>query len=114
MALGTGRHGNPPLIDRRIRIDLGLDSVNAMAGRAGGRVASPPCGKGSVDALNKLPRNVRVAHPARLRNIGTEDRGLGIDQGSQVMAPMTARAGHLSCHLMNASLKEFPRTRPCP
>ena len=113
MALRAGRQGNSSLIDRRIGIDLGLDSVNAVAGGAGGRVASPPCGKDSVDALNKLSRDVRMAYPAGLRNVGTEDRGLGIDQGPQVVAPMTARAGHLSCHLMNASLEEFSGTRPC-
>jgi len=96
MALRTGGQGDSLLINRRIGIDHRFDPVETMTGCAGGRIASPPCSKNSVDALNKLFRNIRMASPAGMGDTGSEDGRFWIGQGSQVMTPVATGTGHLS------------------
>ena len=91
MALRAGRQGDPFLVHGRIGVHLGLDPMNAVAGRAGGRVRSPPGCKNPVNAAGERLCNLRVAVPARLRDIRSKDRGFGINQGSQVVAAVAAR-----------------------
>jgi hypothetical protein len=107
MTLRTGCQGDPPLVHGRIRIDLCLDSVNAVAGRTGGRIASPPRRKGSVDTVDKLLCNVRMANAASLGDVGAKNRRLRVNQGPQTVTPVTTDATHSSRHLMDASLEEF-------
>ena len=73
MALRAGGLGDSLLINRRIGIYLRFDPMETMTGCAGGRIASPPCSKNSVDALSKLFRNIRMASPAGVGDIGSED-----------------------------------------
>jgi hypothetical protein len=113
MALRTGCQGDSLLIHRRIRIDLCLDPMNAMARRAGGRVASPSRCKNPMNTFDELFRNLGMAYPAGLRDVRPEDRGLGVNQGSQVVTSVTTRAGHFSCLLMDTSFELFSRRQSC-
>jgi hypothetical protein len=74
MTLRTSRHSDPPLIDRRVGIDLRFNAVNPMTGGARRRIGPPPCGKHTMNAFYKLFGNIRMAGPTRLGNIGSKDR----------------------------------------
>ena len=61
MALRAGSHSNPSFIDWRIRIHLRLDSMDAMAGGAGGNITSASCDEYAVDAFCKFFGNLGMA-----------------------------------------------------
>ena len=105
MALGTGGHRNPSLMNRGIRIYFCLDPVETVTGRAGGGITSSPCCKNPVDTLCKLIGDIRMAGPTGLRNIGPKDRRLRIDERPQVMAPMAIRTRDLARHPMYTFLE---------
>src|SRR4030042_7078384 len=102
MTLGTGGHRNPSLMDRGIRVHFGFDPVETVTGGTGGGIASSPCCKHSIDAFCKLFGNILRAFPTGLGDIGSEDRGFGIDERSQVMTPVAIRTCDLTCLPMNA------------
>ena len=111
MALRTGGHCNPSLMDRRIRVHFGFDPMEPMIGGTGGGIASSPCCKHSMDALGKLFGHIGMALPAGLGDIGTEDRGFGIDEGSQAVASVAIRTGDLTRLSMNAFFEFLFRQR---
>ena len=91
MALRTGCKSDSSLIHGRIRVYLCLNPVDAMARRASGRIGSPSGGEYAMHTLHKLFRDFRMTGAAGLGNVRSEDHGFGINQRSQVMAPVAIR-----------------------
>ena len=73
MTLGAGCQSDSFFVNRGVGIELGLDPMDAMAGRAGGRVCPAAGREHPVDALDELLGDVGVAHATRLRNVGPKD-----------------------------------------
>ncbi len=105
MTLWTRGSSDASLVDGRFRVDLCLDSVKPMASRASGRITPSPGRKDSMDTIDKLLGNFGVTAPARLRDVGTKDGGLGVYQGPDVMAAMTTRTCDLTALAVDASLE---------
>src|SRR4030042_1119876 len=105
MTLGARRQGDSPFVDRGIGIQFRLKDVNAMAGRAGGRIRPSSGREHPMNALPELFRYVGVARTSCLGDVRTKDGGFRIHEGPEVMASMAACAGDLSRHPMDASLK---------
>ena len=61
MTLRAGRHGNPSLIDWRVRINLRFNAMDAMAGGASGGISPAPGCELPMDALCELFGNFGMA-----------------------------------------------------
>src|SRR5436853_6263059 len=64
--MAAGAYGSA---ERRPRITVRFDGVNAMAIRADRRLRNTPRGGLAVNALDELAHHLRVAAGARLRNV---------------------------------------------
>ena len=73
MALRAGGHGNPSLIDWRVGIHFCFNPMDAMAGGTGGRITPSSGSHQTMNALDKLFRDIWMTGPARLGDIGTID-----------------------------------------